>query len=488
MIRFRAAVQIVFAALTVLLVMMQTGAHAQETQAGDYARVTGVPREAMDKWLKEEVAKSGGDWDNGRYSLYIGFATGHYSSDPTSAIAMRRLAFGLMNNSLAVGDKVTSVAFEMRAYQFGDSITLTEDPESRKQFVNSVAYAAEADSKGGHDIERALCQTVQKIPESEYGSSIVLLLNKDNASQAPQGENVTLFGQNNGLLLAAINKGEFRSPPERKVFQWQSGASSLTVAITALFPKKLVSLPGTFGPRYPTFPMETWQPAGDRPAAAEAPNPVKPAQTGPTPPNTAGGTPAAPTRSGTPWWVWLVLLLVVAGVILFLVLGKRSGVQRPLQAVPAAVTPKLETLPGSLRVTIGPDEQTISPLTKGASWALARKANGSVTLTDLLGATVTKGTGAASSPGASPPAPVNMEMGTPLAKLTLSDDRSLRVEADSGAQFAELQGTAADRSDSRALIIEPGKRLLCRVQPPDAGTKTRFEIVYDTGQGKGTKV
>jgi hypothetical protein len=62
------------------------------------------------------------------------------------------------------------------------------------------------------------------------------------------------------------------------------------------------------------------------------------------------------------------------------------------------------------------------------------------------------------------------------------------VEADSGAQFAELQGTAADKCDSRALVIEPGKRILCRVQPPDAASKTRFEIVYDTTVGKGSRV
>jgi hypothetical protein len=473
---------LVFAAL-----LMPSTSKAQDNKSGDYLKVTQVPREKIDAWLKGEVAKSDGNWDAGRYSFYVGFSTAGFGSDPVPAIAMRRLAFTLMNNSLAVGDKLTPFAFEMQVDKVGDTIPLTSDSDSRAKFVSEVPYTSTSGSHGGHDIERALDDILKKVPSDEAGSTIILLLNKDNSSQDPQGSNVPLFGEDNPLLKAAIKDGGFRTKLVRFDFPMRSETNPISVAITALFPKKLVSLPDAPGtPRYPTFDRSTWQPPDDAPAASETlPNKTATSAV-PTSPHSAA-VPAAPPaekHGGILWWIWFLLALLVVGVILFMVIGKRSGVQRPLQPVAAAApaAPKVETIPGSLRVTIGPDEQTITPLLKGSAWSLSRQADGIVKLVDTSGSASNAGT--VPVPVTDPvPAP-----GTSLATLSFGEDRALHADADGGALFAELQGTAADRCDSRTLIVESGKRILCRVQPPDAASKTRFEIVYDTQAGKGSRV
>jgi len=477
--------------LALLAVALAGHCYAQDTKGGDYSTVTQVPREAIDTWLKQQVSASGGDWTNGRYHFYVGFSTGHYSSDPVSAIAMRRLAFGVMNNSLAVGDTLEAIAFEMTNAQFGLPVTLDHNPESRGQFVNAVPYAARAGSKGGHDIERALFETIQKIPAEEYHSSIVLLLNKDNASQAPEKEEASLFGADNRQLAAAIQKAGFRTPPERKVFQMQSGSNAVTVAITALFPAQLASIAGTFGPRYPTFPRETWQPTQDAPSQSEAlPNPVVQPPP-PSPPHTDGSSGVIvtdPEHHGISRWVWILLLLIVLAIVAFLIFGKKAGVQKPLAPVAAAALPKLETIPGALRLTIGPDEQTVTPLPRNGVWELGKTSDGKVTLAEVLPATpvaVPTPTPIQTAAETAPPVVTPATSTTPLARLKFNADRTLLVEAQSGAQFTESQGTAAVGSDSRTLKIEPGKRLLCRVLPPDASTKVRFEIVYEAlAQGK----
>src|SRR5690606_34416676 len=72
-------------------------AHAQPPNPSDYRIVTKVPREELDRWIKEEAARSGGNFDRDRYHFIVGFSTGHFGSDPVHAIAMRRLAFSLLN-------------------------------------------------------------------------------------------------------------------------------------------------------------------------------------------------------------------------------------------------------------------------------------------------------------------------------------------------------------------------------------------------------
>ena len=460
---------------------------AQDVDPHDYARITQVPRAEMDAWLRQEVTASGGKWDADRYHFFIGFSTGHFGQDPVHAIAMRRVAFSLMNNSLAVGDRVTPIAWEMSTWNVGPSVTLTDEPASRAEFVNRVPYAPHTGSQGGHDIERTLYETITKsIPPEEIHSAVVLLLTNSNASQSPTGERATLFGADNPQLKQALQSGEFRLPLVRKEFQMQANARPITVALTALFPKKLISLPGApTTPRYPTFARETWQPTTDQPAAADAlPNPTRPAAPGPSEANASGSSrdavpSGAPGRSSLPGWIWilaaLLLLAVVAAIALHYSRRKLALAGEPVVKAPPA-GPQPAAIPGTLTVTLGPTEQaldSLSKLTTASAWTLQREADGKVVLAD---APATPG----SAPNSAAPAVPAPSL---LAKLAFDSKRVLRVEAELGAQFMKLQGTAADQSNTRLLLVEPGKKVFGRVLPPDTAVETRIEINYNTPKG-----
>ena len=441
---------------------------SQNISTQDYSRITQVPRAEMDTWLKQEVAASGGNWNKDRYHFYIGFSTGHFGQDPVHAIAMRRLAFNLMNNSLAVGDRVTPIAWEMKTWNVGSSVTLTNEAASRTEFVNGVPYAPHAGSQGGHDIERVLYETITKaIPPEEIHSAIVILLTNSNASQAPTGERASLFGADNPQLAEAIRQGMFRLPPSRKEFQLHAGEQSVTVALTALFPQKLTSLSDApNAPRYPTFARETWQPLTDRPAATEIlPNLVR---------------PDTSYSSGISGWVGGVAALVAVMVVVFL-LRSYSRKSLPLKTAKRAGTATLlqpTAYPGSLTVTIGPDAQTLQPLTSASRWILLRDEAGKVTLTVAPTTSAnTTGNRLDNTEGDASQAIM------PLAELAFDEKRHLRIEAVSGVKFIELQGTAASQSDSRLLLLGAGKRAFCRVQPPDTNAKIRFEVVYDAQKG-----
>ncbi|MCW3096379.1 MAG: hypothetical protein JWL77_1997 [Chthonomonadaceae bacterium] len=494
-----------FAAL--LCIGTSGSGRAQGVNPQDYTRITQVPRADMDAWLRQEVAASGGDWSKDRYHFYIGFSTGHFGQDPVHAIAMRRVAFSLMNNSLAVGDRVTPLAWEMTTWNVGPAVKLTDDPATRAEFVNQVPYAPHSGSQGGHDIERVLYETITKsIPADEAHSAVVLLLTNSNASQSPTGEKASLFGADNPELTQALQAGGYRLPLVRKEFRLQAGDQTVTVSLTALFPKKLVSLPDAPGtPRYPTFARETWQPATDKPAATEPlPNPTQPngsaqgATSGHS--DTSHGTPPPPARPGIPLRVWILVAFVVLAIIAALILLSRRAATKPIEAAPKAppLGPQPVPIPGSLTVIIGPNTQpldSLKTLTTMSAWTLEREADGKVVLVDVLKpigpgnvnnaapissvapATPTGSSASSATSGAATAAP------TSLAKLAFDAKRVLRVEVEGGAQFVKLQGTAADQCTSRLLLIEPGKKVFGRVLPPDTSVETRIEINYDTPKG-----
>ena len=453
---------------------------AQNGAPQDYSRVSAVPRAELDAWIKEQAAASGADWNNGRYTFYIGFATGHYGTDPVSAIAMRRAAFSLMNATLAAGDRLVPEAFEMNLAQPGEPITLTSDPATRARFVDEVPYTSIPESHGGHDIERALYETLQHIPASETASSVVLLLNKDNASQAPTGANASLFGSDNPQLKQAIVKGGFRPTPVRKQFQMQSATGPVVVAVTALFPAHMASLPGSFGARYPTFPLSTWQPLADAPASAnEVPNPVS-ASPSTAEPHAPNPTPADQTTAhkGLPGWLIPLVLLILVAAAAIAIFGKRAGVQaaRPVGAAAAAakarpVHTSKPALPGTVKISVAANEFVFPELRADSAWALFTTPAGETRLIDLT--PPAEGGEAAAVPG---DAQVS-------ARLSLTPEGALLAMAEIGSQFVELQGTDLARSDSQKLTIAPGKRILCRVLTASTGAKVRFEAVYELQKG-----
>jgi len=443
-------------------------AQAQTVDVRDYSLVQQVPRAEVDAWLKEEIRRSRGDVERQRYHFVVGFSTGHFNTDPVHAIAMRRLAFSLLNNTLASGDRVTPVAWEMRVWNVGQTIPLADDSDSRKAFVDAVPYAPVAGSRGGHDVERALYDMLTRVvPKGEEQSTILLLLTNSNQSQSPTGSRETLFGADNKQLIQAMNRGGFRAPPSRHSFTLRTKDRALTVDVTALFPKQIESLPNApTTPRYPTFARETWQPPADRPAAGETlPNPVAKVQ-GP------GTGPAAPPQEGKRGFPPALLILVavlVMGAAIFLMTRKPKPAPATEQAEKPEPRPAGRPLPGVVKGSIGAQELELQPLTTASKWALVRSGE-AVTLQDL-------------QEPAEPPAP-DTEHRTPtpegmvLANLSFDERGRLRVEAAGDAQFVEIQPATLKDSSNRLLSLAPGERMFCRIVSAGSSAKVRFELHY----------
>lgn len=445
--------------------LLATGgvAQAQTPNPRDYQAVTWVSRVDADRWLKEQIRQSGGDIDHQRYHFIVGFSTSHFGSDPVNAIAMRRMAFGLLNNTLASGDRVTPAAWEMEVWNVGEPITLTGDAQTRALFVNSVPYAPGEHSRGGHDVERSLYDTLQKaVPKEEASSTIILLLTNSNQSQIPPGTREKLFGANNRQLRNAIRALGFREPV-RKSFTAQTARGQTTVDVTALFPTKLTGLAGAPNtPRYPTFPVESWQPAGDRPAASEKlPNPAAPAGGEPAPRPSGTTSAPAPKPGGFPWPL-LIGALIVAGIIAaLLAMRRKPSSAKPTEAPKPA--PKGQPLPGEVQATVGTAPRAVQSklekLTTESRWALT--ANGA----DLPALVPVPEDGSAPA-------------GTVLARVGF-ENRKLRVEAEGDTLFDKPVGTNPAASGPRKLLLAPGERVLCQVKSStQAGAGTRFELHY----------
>ncbi|MCC2671151.1 MAG: hypothetical protein K0Q72_3622, partial [Armatimonadetes bacterium] len=429
-----------FVAALALTAAAALPARAQTPDPKDYRLIVRVPREEVDSWLKDQIAKSGGKLDQERYHFVVGFSTGHYGSDPVQAIAMRRLAFSLLNNTFAAGDRVTPVAWELQLWDKGEPIDLTADPKSRAAFVDAVPYAPAEGSLGGHDTERALYDTLtQAVPRGEASSTIVLLLTNTNQSQGPTGKRVTLFGANNRQLAEAIASRGYR-PRARHTFTAQSTTGDVNIDVTALFPKELKPLPGAAsGARYPTFPVNTWQPAADRPGTSDAlPNPVSTAGSSAPTGETPGTAPANPdqpeNKGGFPWPLLLLALLVIAGIAALLLRKKPDQEPKP------AAVPQGKPVPGSIHATLGsaPNSKnvTLSPLTTASRWILLLDPTNRPVVTEDEKAE-----------------------GTRLARITIDDRRRLVLEGETDVLFQNVAGIKADAANPRQLLLAPGDHL-----------------------------
>jgi len=461
--RLRAAGLLVFLATSALI---SVPALAQSADPRDYRLIVKVPREEVDQWLKQEITKSGGKFDAERYHFVVGFSTGHYGSDPVQAIAMRRLAFSLLNNTFAAGDRVTPVSWELQLWDRGKSIDLTADPQTRAAFVDAVPYAPAENSRGGHDTERAIYETLTGVvPKDGAASTVVLLLTNTNQSQGPVGERVKLFGANNRQLAQAITQRGYRAPV-RHSFTAQSTSGPVNIDVTALFPKSLSALAGApGGPRYPTFPVSTWQPAADRPeATASLPNPVggagEPGGSGGPGSGNGGQGGTTPTPETTPEkqpfpWPLLLLALVVIGAIIYFLTRKKEPAE-PKVVGPARGKP----VPGSIRATLGTAPQskqvTLTGLTTISRWTLLTGEDGRLNLSDE-----------------------EKPAGTPLARVSIDDRRRLVLETEPDVLFQNVTGIKADAANPRQLILTPGDHLVCRVANASAVTQAqRLELRY----------
>jgi uncharacterized membrane protein YgcG len=487
------------------------GARSSQAQAGKdtYSKVYEVPRQQINDWLKGEVTRSGGDWGKDRYAFLVGFSTGHYGQDPVHAIAMRRLAFSLLNNTLTAGDRVASFAWEMQAWDKSDYTPLTTDPQTRREFVEHVPYSPQQGSKGGHDTERALFDALTTaVPPEQANSTIILLLTNSNQSMGPTGEKRALFGKNNPKLAEAVAKLGYRTPPSRQSFTLKTEGRDLNVDITALFPKSLKSLPDAPDtPRYPTFARNSWQPQEDMPAESEKlPNAAAATGSGSGggggngdgsgggngggggagngsgggggaggsgangangsgATNTVAGAPGQDGKdgkdSGIPWWVWLILVLILLAVAAFA--AKAMMKPKQPQPVTAVAAPAGKPLPGAIEVVIGAKSLTLQPLNTAQQWTLYREG-------DAL---------AVFDPQAEMEKPERERRNPPaLATLRFDDKRRLEVQAEPDTQFLELRGVNIADSNNRVLHVAAGERLFCRAAVAGMPTPARLELIY----------
>jgi hypothetical protein len=138
-----------------VLCVISVGLVFGQTRQPDGAGLV-IPRGQIDQWLRAEISRHGGAFPTERYHFIIGFSTGHFGSHPLHATAMHCVAFAMMNQTLAVGDRLTPVSWEMGLCETGDTISLTDDPASRGRLVSVVPYAPWHEGHGGHDVERTL--------------------------------------------------------------------------------------------------------------------------------------------------------------------------------------------------------------------------------------------------------------------------------------------------------------------------------------------
>jgi len=424
----------------------------------NYHVVTNVPRVEVDSWLKDLMRESGASVNKGKYRFIIGFSTGNFNTDPVQAIAMRRLAFSLLNNTFTLGDNVQAAAWEMDVWKCTPSITLTDDPASRQEFVNNVPYSPEAGSRGGHDIEKTLYDLLKlQINASDAPHTAIILMTNSDESQSPSGTQVRLFGANNPLLLDAIRQKGYRYPPERKSFQMNAGKRVVTVDVVALFPSKLSPIAGTAQEsRYPTFALNTWQPVADTPAPKDIiPNPTI----------TGHPVPIHPSNSVRQHrkrnlWLPIAGLILIILVILYL-FYRITKIPKPIPINGYDVT-----------YSIGLEkEQVLWPLTTQSKWRLVKDENG-FAITDKE----------EEKPPADGKPPAKL---TELAKLNIEKNYILKVESCDGFQFSDIHPNEPRKFNSRTLKLEQGDRVFCYVLSDTANINIRIEFSYKKSNHPG---
>ncbi|HSV74695.1 MAG TPA: hypothetical protein VLH79_13125 [Chthonomonadales bacterium] len=435
-------------------------ASGQGAATEDYQAVTVLSRREADQWLKDQITRAGGDVGQGRYHFVIGLKTSHFALNPLHGIAMRRLAFHLVNNTLTAGDQVSAAAWEMSVWRMSDPISLTHDPARRAAFVDQVPYAPSAGNRGGHDTERALYDVLMRLRQNRTPpeSTVILLLTNTNQSQAPTRSGVRLFGADNPRLLSAIRSMGYGSPV-RHTFMQRAGDHSLTIDVTALFPRTLQSLPTADGtPRYPTFPRETWQPPADQPRASEVlPNPVLPAAAA-VPPTAERATPPEEARQ---FPLWLLLLLAILAALLLWALvrwlmGRRRAAQ-PASVGQAAAGVKGRPIPWVVRGTVGlapsSTEVALSEVTTTSRWRLLMGEGPLPAFTDD-----------------------EKTEGVHLATLSADEKGAFALESVADTLFQNTTGYKVDVRNPRRLVIEPEGIMKCEIAAATGGKPTPLTL------------
>lgn len=411
--------------LTVLIISCAGAATASTKSVEDYGAVSYVPRTEIDEWVRSEVARHGGNFDAQRYHFVIGFSTGHFGSDPVHAIAMRRVAFTILNKTLSPGDLVTPIAWEMNLWDVGPTIRLTEDPQTRAGFVNTVPYAPMHGSRGGHDIERTLHETLTRVVSTDTApATVILLLTNTNQSQGPIGGG-ELVGSDYPALRQAIADYGY-GQPVRHTFAAKSrdGNRSLAIDVTALFPAQMTGFPDAPTTKRVAFPEKTWQPPGDRPTLSLE-------------------------QSKAYWWLGALALLA-----LLVWWWYRSRKGEKTESAPKS--PPGRPVPGQLILTFGAGANeemvTIENLTSGSEWILYLDEGDQLEFEDQ--------------------SELDLDEldGRIVARAAIDAKRRLRITAEDSYEFWDQMGHT-EESNAHLLLLSPGQQILATPLKASSGSR-----------------
>ncbi len=467
--------------LAVCTLAASSSTDAQIPDNTSYRQITEVPRFEVDRWVKHEVGLSSSHWEASRYSIYVGFQTDTFASDPYSALAMKRLAFSLLNNTFARGDVVTPFYWDNGPIHVGKPSILDLGLTGRKKFVLQMPNTPLDDKMGTPDQTDALRQLLTKfIPRAELAHSIILMFSK-----APGPGNAGRSLPNISKLSKVLAASSFRIGQAQQFKLTGPNRVELIQAIACL-PVQLVGIrEASLEPRYPVASLISWQPTGDSPLRTEKlPNPtvkitLRVMTVSMTPTVVGGGGRAISAEAPTPLddLVSPKVTIPVLSIALVFSIGaqyrsrRKRLITQTIGSSSEVDDNEAATLPTKhniFSVTINNVSLDIQTVVDGSEWNIDVNSMGEYKLTPFELQT--------------------SSVGRPdtVMKLSVGSSATLWVQATNGTELLEREGTAAANSNSTLLIVERGRNVACILHNSSINLSTRLEINYDDGKMQGS--
>ncbi len=248
--------------------------------------------------IEQAVKAAGGDLNTQHVHLIFAFSTGHFAKDPLMAEAARAVASDVAAAHLVNGDQLSGYAWEMKLWTHkGSSLNpLTVGPDRaamRASFQDLWPRSPEAGSTGGHDTEAVISELTTQLKD-EHDAVMVLLTN--SAASVAGTRDQQILGENSPAYQTALTT-------------WTRVRTSNTTGASVQLGVRPDRTDRTFDAVI-VLPKTYSGPALSGTRATLVMQQIKAA--------------SAPTRSGTPWWVWVIGAAVVAGLALALIRARNN--------------------------------------------------------------------------------------------------------------------------------------------------------------------
>lgn len=289
----------------VLLLVFAASLLVAQTTRQDRLDDTSIEEAArtLQNAIRSAVSQAGGDLERQHIHLVLAFSTGHFNKDPLGAQAARQIAWLVVRDLLVEGDRVSCFAWEMSLWDHlqGKDATLIvpgSSPEQKQPINDLFPTTVQDGSQGGHDTERAIVEITGRLGDAR--DAVIVLLTNDAQSVAPKGQQT----------LGADN------PAYQQVLQtWQRLPQVSKSGASLVLPFKVIRVDGSTAERKldivmvaPARFLATTIASQSRSADLQRP----------------AGNRTLPVHLGKPKriWLWTVLLLVAAA-ILVIAISKR---------------------------------------------------------------------------------------------------------------------------------------------------------------------